>query len=122
VVDRWDLFVELIRSRLEVKKLWSTLGLDVPPAGAWDKAQALHWKQLTSSLQTTIANVTGMLTNDNTKTATEGQLLACLADKEEFMWDDLPLAARDWLSMQRFDAQKWEGLLQKLQREALVWL
>ena len=121
-VDRWDLFVELLHSRPEIRQLWTAVCKHLPPRGAWDKTQAPHWIQFTEPLRGAIADIAIMLTNDNAKTVSDGQLLTCLTDKDNFAWADLPVTAREWLSSQRIKGEKWESLLHYFQREALAWI
>ena len=121
-VDRWDLFVALVTTGANVAGLWAKqVGAPPPPAG-WSSGQALHWRNLTDSLQRAIADLIEIMKLENAQQVTEGRLLMCLVDKQHFQWQRLPPHARDWLATQGFNAERWEKLLARMRQAGLAWV
>lgn len=119
---RWDVFVALLRTSGRAARLWTEQGYEVPPASGWRAGQSLHFMKLPEPLQDAMVGLVMMMEEEGAERVTEGMLLASLSDWDGFQWRDLPPHAREWLSAQGIDEERWDELLRKLHRKGLAWL
>jgi len=120
-IGLWDLLVAVLRAENKTSKFWAARGILAPPDSVGNLAHPLHWSELTDSLRSAIASLMGMLENEGAERVTEGQLVACLTEKEAFSWGQIPARAQDWLVNQGLDDQQWKALLEDLRMDCLTW-
>ena len=126
-VGVWDLFVAVIAAGGNAARLWQKWGASlgqslVPPIGAWQPRQPLHWRSLTAPLQRVMTNAFAMSLEEAAQHVGEGQLISCVASNNAFEWSELPAGARRWLDSKEIDEDGWTRFLERLSQESLGWL